>query len=169
MEWFPVLIIVFIAIAFIMDIRTSRIPNWLNGVGIILGFIGHLLLEGWEGLSFSFIGSITGFILVLILYGLGAVGAGDVKLFAAMGALLGVNLVFWTLSYSLLYAGVIGILILLYHQLGMNVIYKIICWFFASFSSKPLQALKEIKLQTNLRFPFMYAVAPGYLTVWYFN
>ena len=75
--------------AAVTDARSRRIPNWLTGCGILLGFGLHAALEGWSGVRFAAAGMGTGFALYLALYAVRALGAGDVKLMAAVGAFAG--------------------------------------------------------------------------------
>jgi prepilin peptidase CpaA len=76
-------------LAVYLDIQTSRIPNWLTFTGMGGGFLAHLFINGAEGAIFSLLGLGTGLVLFLTFYLLGDMGAGDVKLMAAMGALVG--------------------------------------------------------------------------------
>lgn len=84
-----VLLAVLIAAA-IYDIRFRRIPNWLTAGGVLIGLgLNTFLYEGWPGLRFGLIGMAAAFGLYFFLYALRAMGAGDVKLMAAVGALVG--------------------------------------------------------------------------------
>lgn len=79
----------FLIAAAVIDTRSRRIPNWLT-----FTLLGAGLLRGMLGLSgatpdAAVLGMLTGFALLLVMYVLGAVGAGDVKLMAAAGAWLG--------------------------------------------------------------------------------
>jgi prepilin peptidase CpaA len=103
-----ILLAVFILAAFISDARRSLIPNTLTVSAAVLGLFYHITFDGWNGLLDSAIGLFVGFITVLVLYFFGALGAGDVKLFAAVGALMGTVFVLQSIIYSLIYAGVIG-------------------------------------------------------------
>lgn len=71
------------------DLRSSRIPNWLtfSAIGFALGV--HAWLGGFSAALFSLAGLGAGLGLFLILYVSGSIGAGDVKLMAAVGALIG--------------------------------------------------------------------------------
>ncbi len=76
--------------AAIYDIRYRKIPNWLTVGGVLLGFainFGIGLPEG--GVLFALEGFATAFGIYMVLYVLRAMGAGDVKLMGAVGALVG--------------------------------------------------------------------------------
>lgn len=76
--------------AAIYDVRFRRIPNWLTLTGVILGFLINGLIGVPEGgLLFALEGFAVAFGVYMVLYVLRAMGAGDVKLMAAVGALVG--------------------------------------------------------------------------------
>ncbi len=71
------------------DLRSSRIPNWLTFSTMGFALVGHASLGGLRGAIFSLAGLGIGLGLFLILYVSGSIGAGDVKLMAAVGAIMG--------------------------------------------------------------------------------
>lgn len=89
------------------DLRLRRIPNWLIGFGLLSG----ITLNAIQG-SAQLVGSVVGFavgVAVLVLpFAFGWMGAGDVKFFGVVGALLGVSLLPRVFFYSALVAGVIA-------------------------------------------------------------
>jgi prepilin peptidase CpaA len=76
--------------AAVYDVRYRRIPNWLTVTGVVAGVsMNTFLYQGWPGLRFSLIGLAVAFGVYLALYALRAMGAGDVKLMAALGSMVG--------------------------------------------------------------------------------
>src|ERR1700684_2543241 len=71
------------------DIPYRRIPNSFTASGVLLGLAMNTFLYGWAGLWASLEGLAMGFGAYFILYSMRAMGAGDVKLMAAIGALVG--------------------------------------------------------------------------------
>ncbi|MFK4998209.1 prepilin peptidase [Bacillus sp. N9] len=63
--------------------------------------------------SFSGKGFLVGFALLLIPYLLGGMGAGDVKLMAAIGALMGTTFVLYSFVYIALIGGFISIFLIM--------------------------------------------------------
>jgi prepilin peptidase CpaA len=100
-------LLVLLGMAALTDFRTYTIPNWLTGPAIIIGLGLHTLLAQLSGLIFSLEGAAVGFGLFIIIYAFGWMGAGDVKLFAAVGSFLGPA---QTISAALLVALVGGLL-----------------------------------------------------------
>ena len=72
-----------------LDLKSRRIPNWLT----LTGFLGGLLLQtgirGMVGLRDATSGAALAFAIYFILFALRALGAGDVKLMTAVGAIAG--------------------------------------------------------------------------------
>ncbi len=99
--------------AAVYDIRFRRIPNWLVLAGIITGFTWNLFSGGWPGLGHSAEGLGLGFALYFPLYLLKARGAGDVKLLAAVGAIVGPGNCFWVFILTAILGGIIAMVILL--------------------------------------------------------
>jgi prepilin peptidase CpaA len=75
--------------AIVDDLRRRAIANWINVAGISAGLAYHTWNSGAAGLFGSAGGAAAGFAVFLIFYLLGGMGAGDLKLAAAFGALLG--------------------------------------------------------------------------------
>jgi len=75
--------------ALIYDLAARRIPNWLILIGLIGGLGINLYDAGVSSLGHSLLGAAAGLAIMLPLYLLRAMGAGDTKLMAAVGAFLG--------------------------------------------------------------------------------
>ncbi|MBI1763625.1 MAG: prepilin peptidase [Acidobacteria bacterium] len=96
------------------DIRYRRIPNKLVLPLLLSGLLLGLVFAGTAGLIASLQGLLLGFGLMFLLHLFGALGAGDVKLFAALGAVLGVQLVLPTFVIAVLTGGVLAVASMLY-------------------------------------------------------
>lgn len=151
-----------LSVAFVTDITKHKIPNWLTLSGTGVGVMYHLIADGWNGLLFASFGFLCGFVPMLALYALRAVAAGDVKLFAALGTLVGAIPVLYAMSASLLIAGGIAVIIMLWRSDGLQRLRHIAACLLRIIAFRDLTALAWISDPTSrLRFPFMWAVAPG--------
>jgi prepilin peptidase CpaA len=100
-----------LAAATAIDLRTRRIPNELTAAMALSGVA--LAATGVSGISIaaSLAGLVLGLLLMLPGYGLGATGAGDVKLMAAVGAIVGPPLVLSAFVCTCLAGGVLAIVV----------------------------------------------------------
>lgn len=158
---------IFITAALITDLRFMKIPNKLTLPASLGGLTMHALSGGWEGIRFACAGLGTGFALLLVMYWMGAVGAGDVKLFAGIGSWTGAVFVFQAAVYSVMFAGMIGLLIVLWRRDTVFYLRKILFslgGFLMFRSGNPFKADRE----SQLRFPFMVAVIPGVVSAYFY-
>ena len=95
------------------DVRYRRIPNPFVLATLISGLTINFAIGGWNGALNSIGGCVLAFILMFILHVFGAMGAGDVKLFAAIGSVLGAHLVLPTFVVVVLTGGLLGLVIVL--------------------------------------------------------
>lgn len=146
--------------AFVTDIKTMKIPNLITLSGIGSGIAWHLLSGGWSGGLFALKGAGVGFGLMLVLYLLGAVGGGDVKLFGAIGAWTGSMMTLSIMMYSIFAAGLIGLMILIWRREALSRLRGV---FHTLLGSLILRSLGPVKAgaKNQLQIPFMLAVLPG--------
>lgn len=96
------------------DLTQKKIPNFITFPGMVLGLISYIYLDGLAGFLFSLQGLGLGIALFFIPFAMGGMGAGDVKLMGAIGALTGTYFVLWAGIYTALWGGVIAVIILIY-------------------------------------------------------
>jgi len=93
----------------VTDIKSRRIPNLITGPAILAGLLLHLSLDGWRGLLTSLAAGLICGAIFLIFYLAGGMGAGDVKLIAAVGCLAGLSNTAYLLVLTSLAGGAMGI------------------------------------------------------------
>jgi prepilin peptidase CpaA len=93
-------------IAAFTDLRDFKVPNLLTIPLFIAGIIFHWLDPHGSGIAFALQGGLLGFSFVIFFYVLGGMGAGDVKLLAAVGTWLGPMAILLLFVFSALSAGV---------------------------------------------------------------
>ena len=92
------------------DVRYRRIPNPFVLATLIAGLTLNIGLAGVNGLLSSIGGCLLAFILMFILHVFGAMGAGDVKLFASIGSVIGAHLVLPTFLVVVVTGGLLGLI-----------------------------------------------------------
>ena len=102
--WWPTLIV--LAVATFTDLRSRRIPNWLVLPFLVIGIAVSGWLHGWHGVGQSFEGLGLGLLIYGFLFWMGGMGAGDVKMCAAIGAWIGPDQLFIALIITGLAGGV---------------------------------------------------------------
>ena len=91
------------------DVRYRRIPNAFVLATLISGLTLNIVTGGLNGGLNSLGGCVLAFILMFMLHVFGAMGAGDVKLFAAIGSVIGAQLVLPTFVVVVLTGGVLAL------------------------------------------------------------
>jgi prepilin peptidase CpaA len=155
---------IYISIAFYTDIRWMIIPNSLTLSAAVLGTVFQTVIYQWSGLITSLVGLSVAFVITLGLYLVKAVGAGDVKGIAALGAIMGVQFTLYVLVIALIYAGFVGLLfIIIRGKIGELVRHwwiSIICYW----TTRKREHLLMIATHRVHSFPFMIAVMPAFIT-----
>lgn len=101
-------LIALLIVAAASDWRVYRIPNWLTASGTAFGLIYNTAvpMSTHTGFLWAFDGLLLGLLMMLPLYALKAMGAGDVKLIAMVGAFLGVPGIFFAVIFTFIVGGV---------------------------------------------------------------
>jgi len=97
-----------LAVAAYIDWKEHRVPNWLTFSAFALGITYHTATAGTVGLWIALLGSVIGLGTLIIPYALRGMGAGDVKLMAAVGAWVGAGATLQAFVWIALFGGVLG-------------------------------------------------------------
>lgn len=156
------------AVACLTDLRTRRIPNALTfgaaGVGLV--FAGAT--TGWVGLGSALAGWAVGCALFLPWFLLGGMGAGDVKLLAALGVWLGPSMAFWMAIYAGLAGGPLAVCVALAHGYLKESLVNLWCllMFWRVSGVRPMPEL-TLRTARSPRLPYAIPIAAGALAaVW---
>jgi prepilin peptidase CpaA len=150
--------ILFIPMAILItywDVRYRRIPNEL----VLLTFIGGITLNtifgGSHGLLMSLGGFAVAFALMFFLHAFGTMGAGDVKLFAAIGAINGISSVLPTLMIVALTGLVFAICKMVYSRRTLTTMLGVTQVFYGLL---PGQRVPRIEVPVDRTYTLPYAV-----------
>lgn len=107
-----IILFLVLVICVVTDVKSRKIFNSITLPTIVIGFTYYLFTNSLEGFLYSGKGFLVGFLLLLIPFIMGGIGAGDVKLLAAVGSIKGVLFVFNTFFYAAIIGGVIALIIM---------------------------------------------------------
>lgn len=112
-----------LAISFVTDVREQMIYNVVTYPTILVSLGLRFFMVGWRNpdprladwtLLVGLVGFIVGFGLFYVMFLMGGMMGGDVKLMGAVGAALGFRLVFYAIIFTALVGGLEAILYLLW-------------------------------------------------------
>ena len=138
-----------------MDVRYRRIPNKLVLVTLVGGITLNTLFGGTHGLVVSLGGFALAFALMFFLHAFGTMGAGDVKLFAAIGAINGISLVLPTLLVVALTGGVMAIVKMVYSGRAKSTMFGVLQFFYGLL---PGQTVPRFAIPADRSYTLPYAV-----------
>ena len=105
-----------VAVSLVTDLRSRKILNVVTYPALVAGPVIHGIAYGWSttmgrGLEWSLVGLVVGGLPFLVINAIDsrAFGMGDVKLMAAVGALMGFPFVVQDLLYVALVGGVVAL------------------------------------------------------------
>lgn len=157
-----------VGVATIFDLKSRRIPNLVTFPAMMAGIVIMSYSNGLSGTINAIEGVFLGGLLLFILFAMGAMGAGDVKLMAAVGALNGWYFVIFAFLYSAVAGGIIAAGVLLVKgQLGrtmFNIGVALSNYFSLLFRKGRRQPL--LPVHSGIRFPYAIAILVGTCTAY---
>jgi prepilin peptidase CpaA len=153
----PIFVLAFgLAAAVVLDVRTRRIPNWLTA-GIASAGFGIAAGGGHVSFAQASIGIAVGLLLMLPGHVIGATGAGDVKLMAAIGAVVGPGAIVRIFLYSAVAGGVFALAVAMRRGLVQQTLFAT-----TRLVTSPSDARQVIEASGRAnRFPYGPAIAAG--------
>ncbi len=146
----------------IFDVRSRRIPNLLTVPAMLAGLALHLGSGGWREMLSSFCALLVCGLVFLVFYLAGGMGAGDVKLIAAEGCILGLGNAASLLVLTAIAGGVLAVM-----YAGKHGRLQQVCGNVAALAAhhsrqglNPHPELNVLNAQT-LRLPYALAIAAG--------
>ena len=155
--WVVAPVIVLVTVAARADVRTRTIPNRLTFPALLLGIAVHGALGGVDGLKSSLIGMAVAGGLLLPGWLFRWMGAGDVKLMAAVGAWIAWPQALVAVLASLVMGGVISLIVALRRGMLRQAVAGAAAIGAAAVARSPVMPTGT----TGIRFPFALAIMAG--------
>lgn len=150
--------------AAIFDLRQRRVPNWLTLPALLIAIALNVALYKTAGFTLSLAGLFLALLIYFPLYALRAMGAGDVKLMAAIGAAVG-----WANCVAIFFitavtGGIAGLIAVVSRGRIRKTLYNL--WFIVlslAHRQLPHESNPELDVtsETGLRLPHAVAIACG--------
>jgi prepilin peptidase CpaA len=159
---------ILLAVACVSDLRTRKIPNVLTFSAAAGAVLFHLVSGGWSAAGWSVAGAFVGTLLFFPMFALRGMGAGDVKLLAAVGAWLGPGQVAIAAVATSIAGGVIAVLVALaygYLKTALANLYVLLMhWRVAGVQPLPAVSLEQAH---GPRLAYAFPIAIGtVVTLW---
>ena len=152
------------AVGAVLDLRGGRIPNWLTYGGLLAALAVQFLLFGWPGVKGGLMGALAGGGIFYLLFLVGGLGGGDVKLMAAVGAWAGAAQTVVVLVAAAIAGGGLAVGYTIFHRRVRLILLNTgeLIRYHLTNGLKPHPVL-NIREQSALRIPYGVAIAMGTL------
>ena len=145
-----------------MDVRYRRIPNKLVFVMLIVGISLNFVFRGLPAVGSSLAGMALAFGMMFVLHLIGTMGAGDVKLFAAVGAIVGISSVLPTLLIVAVMGGLLAIAKMIYARRVGRTMLGVIHFFYGLLPGQTVPRL-EVPADGSNTLPYAIPICLGAL------
>jgi prepilin peptidase CpaA len=109
----PAWLVLLVGLAAFTDLTRRRVYNWLTLPAMVIGVGLNAYLHAWAGVGQGVLGLAVGGLVFFPAFWWGGMGAGDIKLLAAIGAVLGWAGVLSAALYASLFGGIVAIAVLI--------------------------------------------------------
>ncbi len=132
---------------------------------LAIGVTFHVFSNGHHNLFIGILGLIAPFVVLLPLYILKMIGAGDIKLFCSIGFLLGIKGVLYSIMYSYLFGLVVAVIIMLTRDNFLARFQKLYIYLKSCILTMCIMPYDELNTQSDGRMHFTIPIAMGTIAV----
>lgn len=101
--------------AMLMDLRWMRVDNGWILFSMVSGLLFQLMKHGIRGIGVFAVGTVFPILVLGVLFYFRMIGAGDIKLFSALGGIMGIKAIGICMAVSFFLGAVISLLILIFY------------------------------------------------------
>lgn len=165
----PVAIVIAVALtACATDLTLRRIPNVLTFGAALAALVYGAIDSGTSGLIAAMAGWCAGALIFMPFFLLGGMGAGDVKLLAAIGAWIGIPEVLWAAIYTSIAGGAVAVVVALTRGYLRTAVSNIgmMMRYWMTVGLRPVSGV-TLESNTSIRLPYAFAIFIGtVMTLW---
>jgi prepilin peptidase CpaA len=146
------------------DMRERRIPNLVTGPAIVFGLVAHLVWGGWGALGNATLAGLIAGGSFFLFFVAGGMGAGDVKLMAAVGCWVGLSPLRLVLLSTVIAGGLFALGVSIYKG-RLREILRNTCSIVLHHQQQGLRVHPELNLSNSgtLRLPYALPIMAGCL------
>lgn len=144
-----------------MDLHMQKVRNLFILAGLASGFVYRFATEGFRGIIGFSAGVFCPVLLLTVLFLIGALGAGDIKLFAVLGGIMGVRQVLQCMLWAFLLGGALSIIIFLSDGGIFGRLAYFVQYFQSLFITKQIRPYREDKF----RGAYIHFTVPVFMSV----
>lgn len=155
------LLMLLLVVSLISDIMTHKVNNRTILSFVICGLILNVYQTGLTGIFESLFAGVIPIIILGVFFIMNMLGAGEMKLFSAIGTIMGVNFIIKTLICSALAGGLIALIVLVLRcnvRERLGYLYNYLKHCFMTRSLSPYSSYCD---HDDFKFPYVYAIATG--------
>lgn len=159
------ILMVVLVLAVWFDVSQARIPNWVTAGGLVVSLALRGIV-GPEALWAGILGAGVGLFLGLLLFTAGALGAGDGKLLATVGALLGFEAFLRCLPLIGAFGGLLALAVTVPRGTVIPTLlrFRELVFYFVTFGR--IGERRTLATPGAVTIPYGLAVAAGAVTAW---
>lgn len=151
-----------VLLALISDVRTYKIKNIIILTFFLSGLAINLYSGGISGAAVSLLAAALPVLLLMVLFVMRMLGAGDIKLFSAIGAITGIRFVLYSVAFSFISGGIIALIIMVIRKNGRQRLRHLLGYIKLCFTTFSIQPYSDFQNKGDgARFHFSFAIAVG--------
>lgn len=154
------LVIIALVTALYQDIIYKKISNYLVLVVLITG-LSLSAIKGIPSIIDSLYGIMTPFFICFVFYSLKMLGAGDIKLYCALGAVMGKDWILNCMALSVLAGGILALLIMIYNRSFLSRMRYLFDYFKGLVILQRIAPYQDTIHNKEAAFPFAVAIMIG--------
>ncbi|MBL4821893.1 MAG: prepilin peptidase [Gammaproteobacteria bacterium] len=148
------------------DIRSRRIPNLLSLGGFVVGCVANGVMTGWAGAGTAFAAGFLVLALMFPFFVVGWMGAGDVKLIGAVGAICGsISLALIALIAIVSIGALMSLVVLAWRKGLKDYLQRLFVAFSLTLMARRLHYLSSAESASSGELPYAVAIASGAIAV----
>ncbi|WP_330414410.1 A24 family peptidase [Lachnotalea glycerini] len=155
-----------VLIALIMDFATGKVSNKLIIIGLLLGFFIPYIQDKKGNIIGFLLGAAAPVAILLLVFMIGGIGAGDIKLFAVIGGFIGVQGVLKCMITAFVIGAVISFVKILVYKNFFLCFHNIIRYLSQTYNTKKFQIYEREKSNTiHFTLPMFISILI-YIVIW---